>query len=448
MKFLLPRSLFGRMVLILLTGLIMAESLCLAIHRYERSQMMIRSSSMLAAERIADIVKPLDSIDPAMRKTFLDVFRETNWLVTVEEKSVEFTPSGWVDDTDNQILRSNLNELLGERYPFRLMVNETINGAFLVQVRLHDGARTAIQFRLPDESAAWPSRMLLQLIILAISVLGISLIAVRLLTRPLLRLANAAEELGNDIHRAPLDERGPIEVSRAAHAFNTMQARLVSYIRDRTRLLAAISHDLKTPITRLRLRTELLDDSILRAKFEADLNDMESMIITTMEFMRGAEQQEALQPVDIMALLESLQADAQEAKHEVSIQGAALSPYPGRPVALKRCLSNLIDNAIKYGKSAMIQVEDNVNQLTVVIRDEGPGIPEDQQEQVFEPFFRLEESRSRASGGMGLGLSIARNIAQAHGGSLLLKNASGGGLEAILTLPRDQKKLSSIRNAL
>ena len=165
---------------------------------------------------------------------------------------------------------------------------------------------------------------------------------------------------------------------------------------------------------------------------------MESMIIATLDFMRGVDRQESVQPIDMMALLESLQADAQEAKREVSIQGAALSPYPGRPVAWKRCLGNLIDNALQYGDRATIRVEDSIDQLTVIVRDEGPGIPEDQLERVFEPFYRLEGSRSRATGGTGLGLGLARNIAQAHGGCLVVKNADEGGLEAKLILPRRQ----------
>jgi signal transduction histidine kinase len=277
---------------------------------------------------------------------------------------------------------------------------------------------------------------MVQLLILVISVLGLSLTAVRWVTNPLIRLANAADELGKDMHRAPLDETGPLEVRRAAHAFNTMQARLVSYIQDRTRLLAAISHDLKTPITRLRLRTELLDDQRLRDKFEKDLDDMEDMVLATLDFMRGVDQQESVQPLDIMALLESLQADAQDMGREVNIVGSALLPYSGKPMALKRCINNLIDNAIQYGQRSTIEIRDGADQLTLVISDQGPGIPEAQLEQVFEPFYRLEGSRSRDSGGTGLGLSIARNIAQAHGGRLTLKNASNGGLEAMLTLPR------------
>jgi signal transduction histidine kinase len=214
-----------------------------------------------------------------------------------------------------------------------------------------------------------------------------------------------------------------------------MQARLSRYLRDRTRILAAMSHDLKTPITRLRLRTELLDDPQVRQKFSKDLEEMEAMVGATLDFMRGVENEERVQRVDVMALLESLQADARELGGRVEIEGTTSAPYEGRPQALKRCLTNLIDNAVKYGKSAQVALDDDPAHLRICVRDEGPGIPEAELGHVFEPFHRLESSRSRDSGGTGLGLSIARNIAELHGGTLVLRNLPGGGLEAILTLP-------------
>jgi signal transduction histidine kinase len=186
----------------------------------------------------------------------------------------------------------------------------------------------------------------------------------------------------------------------------------------------------------LRLRAELLEDDALRAKFAKDLEEMESMVAATLDFMRGMDSQEARQPVDIMALLESIQADGKEMGQEIHIQGTVSRPYLGFPNALKRCLGNLIDNAIKYGMRADIALSDSEKRLEIRIRDAGPGIPETQLERVFEPFFRLEESRSRDTGGTGLGLSIARNIAQAHGGELVLRNLDAGGLEALLVLPR------------
>ena len=193
---------------------------------------------------------------------------------------------------------------------------------------------------------------------------------------------------------------------------------------------------MKTPITRLRLRAELLDDTELRAKFVKDLQEMEAMVSAALDFMRGVDQHEPPQPVDIMALLESLQADAREVGGDVRIEGAAQSAYRGHAQTLKRCLSNLIDNAVKYGQRATIVVADSAGELAISVRDDGPGIPEPELERVFEPFYRLEASRNRATGGSGLGLTIARNVAQAHGGSLVLNNRPGGGLEAVLTLPR------------
>jgi len=281
-----------------------------------------------------------------------------------------------------------------------------------------------------------PPRLLFNLLILFAAVILLSLLAVRLATRPLNTLASAAEKLGNNINSPPLIETGPTEVRRAAHAFNTMQSRLASYIQERTRILAAMSHDLKTPITRLRLRAELLEDDELRTKFAKDLEEMESMVAATLDFMRGVDNPEQVQPVDIIALLESLQADAAEIGQEVRLEGTSAQPYPCKPAAMKRCLGNLIDNAVKYGKSATVIVNDHDKQLQIRILDQGQGIPETELERVFEPFYRLESSRSRDTGGTGLGLGIARNIAQMHGGDLLLRNRPCGGLEAILTLPR------------
>jgi signal transduction histidine kinase len=233
-----------------------------------------------------------------------------------------------------------------------------------------------------------------------------------------------------------LPEKGPEEVSRAARAFNTMQARLARYIRDRTRVLAAMSHDLKTPITRLRLRSELLGDPQMKEKFTKDLDEMESMVGATLDFLRGLENRETVKPVDIMALLESLQADLRETGSAVEIEGATVKPYPGEPQALKRCLGNLIENAVKYGQSARVLVDDNDARLEIRIQDRGPGLPPAELEKVFEPFYRVEGSRSRDTGGTGLGLTIARGIAEAHGGRLSLRNREEGGLEATLELPR------------
>ena len=216
-----------------------------------------------------------------------------------------------------------------------------------------------------------------------------------------------------------------------------MQGRLGRFVEERTRVLAAVSHDLKTPLTRLRLRLEQVSDDAVRAKMERDLGETQSLVQGSLDFMRGMALQEKTQPLDLNALLESLRDDAEDMGHSVTITGEARSPYSGKPLALKRCLSNLVENAIRYGLQAGIEIQDSTSELTLVVRDSGPGLPEEALSQVFEPFYRLEPSRNPGTGGTGLGLSIARNIARGHGGELALQNGPDGeGLMAVLTLPR------------
>jgi signal transduction histidine kinase len=458
MRRFLPHTLFSQMVLILLGGLITAQLISTVIHLRERGKLLYRASTMLAAQRVADRVHMLDSLDPEAQRVFLGVLGSSDLRVSLDVQpgrkdtsradnpAVDFENILRSQFANNRSISISINKTIPDEAPRHDMKwqNDSVIGqsfvppelALIVQVQLQNGRWAGFEFTLPQIAFVWPYHLLANLLILLIAVLVLSLIAVRLVTRPLFILAEAAEDLGKNINRPPLAEHGSIEVRRAAQAFNTMQNRLVRYIQDRTRILAAMSHDLKTPITRLRLRVELLDDSELKAKFDKDLQEMESMVTATLDFMRGVDSQEPMQPVDIMALLESIQADGKEMGQEIHIQGALSHTYIGAPNALKRCLGNLIDNAIKYGMCADIALSDSEKRLEIRIRDHGPGIPETQLERVFEPFFRLEESRSRDTGGTGLGLSIARNIVQAHGGELVLRNLNNGGLEALLVLPR------------
>jgi signal transduction histidine kinase len=189
-------------------------------------------------------------------------------------------------------------------------------------------------------------------------------------------------------------------------------------------------------LTRLRLRLDLIDDGELRSKSEKDLDDMESMVSATLDFMRGTETGEPSQPLDLVALLESIQDDTREAGKPVRLRARQVAPYQGKPLALKRCIVNLVENAVRYGGQAEIEIRDGKEAVVIRICDRGPGIPEEALQRVFDPFFRLENSRAQQTGGTGLGLGIARNIARAHGGDLVLHNRAEGGLCARLTLPR------------
>ena len=457
----LPQSLFGRLVLILIGGLIVAQLLSAAINFAERDRLMFRASGMQSAQRIADIVKLLDSLNPVERQRIVGILSVPPLLVRLApapDAGIASEPGPHLS-----MFSAVLRIALGDERPMRIAQSATppesaqvqpmtmmgmrmsASGMhrfqpggmfFRTQVSLLDGSWVLFDTQLPQGAASLPWRLLLTLTVLLAAILLLSPVAVRWVTRPLHVLAVAADELGRDINRPPLPEQGPLEVRRAAQAFNTMQTRLVRYIEDRTRILAAMSHDLKTPITRLRLRAELLEDEELRQRFEKDLLEMEAMVGETLDFMRGLDSREAMQLIDIMALLESLQADYEEMGRSVSIAGRASQPINGAPLLLKRCIANLLDNAIVYGKCAHIRVEDGTADLLIRIRDEGPGLAAAELEKVFEPFYRLESSRNRETGGTGLGLSIARNIALAHGGELRLKNSPQGGLEALLRLPR------------
>lgn len=257
----------------------------------------------------------------------------------------------------------------------------------------------------------------------------------RMLARPIQRLASAAIQLGENLNSPALEENGPAETRQAARVFNRMQERIRSQIEERGRFLAAVSHDLRTPLTRMKLRVERLADDPAKSKLCEDINEMAAMLNATLDYLRGEAQTQPWQLLDIQALVDSMAEDAQETGQEVTVSGSA-RPLLAQPEALRRCLFNLLENAVRYGQKAHLLLVDAPDYLVIEVRDEGPGIPEAQIKQVFEPFFRLEFSRNKATGGVGLGLSIAREAIRRHGGELTLRNAEQGGLIACLSLPR------------
>jgi hypothetical protein len=265
--------------------------------------------------------------------------------------------------------------------------------------------------------------------------------AVRELMVPVRTLAEAAERLGRDVVNAPaLPETGPVEIVTAAAAFNTMAARIRRFVADRTFLLTAIGHDLRTPITRLKLRAEYMEDDEQRTKMLADLDEMEAMVAATLAFGRDITTSEAVTRIDLAILLRTILDEAADGNPELADTLTFTGPdhltIHARPLSLKRALTNLVGNALKYGDAARIALRPlPKNQVQIDIEDNGPGIPSELMESAFEPFRRLETSRNRETGGSGLGLSIARDILRAHGGEIFLRNQPEGGLKASVTLP-------------
>lgn len=263
-------------------------------------------------------------------------------------------------------------------------------------------------------------------------------VGARWLSDPVRRLAGAARELGHNIHRAPLPETGTLECREATQVFNQMQQHIRAQIEQRDQFVAAVSHDLRTPLTRLALRAESLKDEVERQRFAKDIAEMDAMIRATLDYLRGAADAEPWAPMDMDSLICSLAHDQQDCGHDVTVVATTshkLHPVRAQASALRRCLNNLLDNAVRYGGGAKVQLQQTGQTLRVLVRDQGPGIPEGELTKVLEPFYRVDSSRNRHTGGVGLGLAAAHDIARQHGGGLLLRNLPGGGLEAELALP-------------
>ncbi|HTS52997.1 MAG TPA: ATP-binding protein [Burkholderiales bacterium] len=447
-------SLFARLVLTFVLGMTLTMCVTLLIQFPEREANVFRISALRAAYRVADVLKLMDQLPGAGREQLAAIAagRGVHTTLGVPPGDAGATEAG----SSAAVFHDFLLEDLGRDWKIALVEVSPVQLSpdaanaqpvdafeFKGEARLSDGSWVAFTLQEPRRLPLWPRRLVTNMFIIVGVLALLSLVAVRWVTRPLHRLAQAAEALGRDIDRPPLAESGPQEVRRAARAFNAMQERLARYIRTRTGILAAMSHDLKTPITRLRLRAELLEQPEMHDKFVRDLSDMENMVNATLGYMKGLDDREALRPVDIRALLDALAADAEELGQPVRVQGEPVGSFLGKPEGLKRCLQNLLDNALRYGRDVELRIEDSSDALTLYVRDRGPGIPEQELERVFEPFYRVEASRNPSTGGSGLGLSIARNLAQSMGGDVTLRNRPGGGLEAKVVLPRAGTSLSA-----
>lgn len=301
-------------------------------------------------------------------------------------------------------------------------------------VRLNRGTWLNTAFAKPAISGFWTSQSLLTLIVTALIMSLIMILAARGITRPMRRMAVAAEALGRGEATTPLPETGPEDIRHTAQAFNRMQERLQRFVADRTRMLAAIGHDLRTPITSLRLRAEFVADGEIREKMLGTIDEMQKMTEATLTFAREESAAEETRSIDLSALVQSLSDDLADLGQDVTFTNGFKIPYRCRADALRRAIRNLIENAVRYGQRARVSMTRDEDSIDIIIEDDGPGIPPNLAEQVFVPFFRLEDSRSRETGGVGLGLSIARSIIRNHGGDIRLIN-SDTGFRAVITLP-------------
>jgi len=430
---LLPRTLFGRLALLMTGGLLVAQLIGVAMHMTERQRTLGAAISQEFAQRVAAIHRAIDSTPIEDRPRLAERLGTGRLRVAVADcgPPLDAVPAA------GQAFLDRLAASLGPEVEVRPVALPHVGGfAFDVCVGLGSGGWLRVEGGAPKEIFDWPFHLFLNLAVMLTVVSVLIWYVARITVKPLTRLATAANRLGDDLKQPPLPEDGPSEVQEAARAFNSMQRRIRQHIEERERFLAAVSHDLKTPVTRLRLRSEMLADAGLRERYLRDLDDMQQMLTSALEFLRGRTADEPVHPIDMVAMLESLVDDWAELGREIPLQAPACVRLSGRPQALRRAIGNLIENALKYGGKASVALVDEPARVTIVVDDEGPGLPGDMLEKVLEPFYRSESSRSRETGGVGLGLAIVRQIVLAHGGTIRLENRPAGGLRATLSLPR------------
>ena len=427
----MPKSIASRLYLIIFTGLLLAHGMSFGLLFFERYQSAKTVMLNTLEHDVGTSVAILDRLPATERPAWLGRLQRDNYRYILG-------PGQGGNDPISDRARVVTGLIQREVGPsFAVRANTVAMGPerYQVHLTLHDGAPLAIEVtpRVMPLADWLPFVFILQMIVLVV----ITWLAVRLATRPLARLARAAESITPTNEGPRMAEDGPTEVAQAAVAFNAMQDRIALYVKERLQILAAISHDLQTPITRMRLRAEALDDSQERGKLLQDLHEMEHLVREGVAYARSAHgATETPRKIDPAAFVESLVFDYQDTGKAVSLSGSVDGTAIVRPQALRRVLGNLIDNALKYAGTAEVgMARTAAGTLCIEIADRGPGIPEDELGRVLEPFYRLENSRNRDTGGTGLGLAIAAQLMLSIGGRLTLAARPGGGLIARVELP-------------
>lgn len=450
---LLPDSIRTRTILVLVIGLTVSHMASTAVYSTDREQALASANEQMVADRLAVLARVIDSTPDNLRPQVAEAISQptlqVSWGQTVP------AAADHIDDSQWEQIRASLRPYFGPLDEKRLHVVDLtaraqpdltsalhlLHGGAMtrhlqVSVGLADGSWSQFHLQGADRISSWSRQSLISTLVMLLGTLIMAIWATGWITAPLAAFARAAERLGMDVSAEPLAEDGPREVRVAARAFNLMQRRIRSFVDDRLQFLAAVSHDLRSPITRLRLRTEQLPiETLQQTKMLRDLDEMEQMVASSMAFAKDEATDEPAQAIDLAALIGTICDDMTDAGHDVVFDWPHRLVYRGRPLAMKRLFANLIENAVRYGHDARVEISSSPERVEIRVSDHGPGIPTQQLEQVFRPFYRLEASRNKRTGGLGLGLATVRGIARAHGGDVVLRNLTEGGLCATVTLP-------------
>lgn len=437
-------SMTGRFFLILLGGTIVSAALTLTLAAYEGRDVLTQVRTRHLVERVEQLILTLEAAPPATREKIAAIAAKSGVRIDFSQSiglighvaDNEFTSA--LSTALGQDRKITVVQRAGDSCPTRLDLPATASRSCRsVFVTLLDGTALRIDIPSPSDRLPPPFRpdFLPYVLLFLICIAALAFLVAHLATKPVRSLAQAAHGLGRNLEQPRLPEdKGPTELREAASAFNSMQSQIRHFIEERTYMLTAIAHDLQTPLTRLRLRLEKVKDEELRTRLVNDLTVTQEMVREGLELARSLNAEEPYELLDLDSLIDTICNDATDAGQEVTHSGKVGVPVMARPNALRRCLSNLLDNAVKYGEFAHVIVKREGQKISISIIDGGPGIPEHQLQMVLQPFVRLEDSRSRASGGTGLGLTIAQNIAEKHRGTLRLRNIATGGLGLEVTL--------------
>lgn len=426
-----PGSLRSRLFVILFAGLLVAYGLSFSILFLER---YMSAKAVMLGTLESDVATSIAILDR------LPANERPDWLERLSRGSYRFVLGPGDPGVPDLSVRAKeiagrIEEAAGHKFAIRI---ESIPGQsprLQAHLTLSDGAPLTLDVtpRGVMPIAEWlPYVLAVQMVLIILCVW----FAVRLATRPLAQLASAADALDPNRKGAAMSEEGPSEVAHAARAFNAMRERIAHYLEERVQILAAISHDLQTPITRMKLRAEMADESTDKDKLVRDLGEIERLVQDGIAYARSAHGNvEKVSRIDIASFVESMVYDYQDMGKAVAVIESTQGTVQTKPHALRRILANFIDNALKFAGSAQITVDKRGDATAITVMDRGPGIPEDQLDAAMQPFYRLEQSRNRETGGTGLGLAIAQQLATALGGSIRLYNREGGGLAAEVVVP-------------
>ena len=441
-----PDTLLGRALAVLLFGVIVSHIAGLLIYLTDRSHLLTLWGGQKLAAEITATTKLVDSELGIERLRLLQALQrpDLRWELSAQQPVVQSA-----GDWRAEALRTYVLDYLGRKSEADVLISyrepspsssdsgqQLFSKHINVTIGLSDHSWLSVSAPLPTAAVHWSTELATSMTVMVLIVLPLAAWAIRSAVAPLRDFASAAEKLGLDVRSNPLPENGPREIRLASRALNDMQTRIRRLVEDRTQMLAAISHDLRTPITRLRLRAEFVDSEEQKIKMLSDLDEMEKMIASTISFAHEEAATEQKRAVDLVALVESLCEDLKDAGFNVEcVTLAGQVRYYCQLISFKRAMTNLLENGLKYGDAVEVTVSEQGCHIEIAIEDNGPGIPETEREKVFAPFYRIETSRSRETGGTGLGLSVARSIIRSHGGEILLENRREGGLRVRVLLP-------------